>query len=77
MAKQMTDVNKQGAGDWTTVQVTLKKSLIARKPDHILTAQALGLKKISQVRSFSKEQFNPSILGMINKINYLLDVEYL
>ena len=48
------------------IKVTLVKSLIGRKKDHIATANALGLKKIGKT---------PQIKGMIDKVNYLLKVE--
>jgi large subunit ribosomal protein L30 len=54
------------------LRVTLVKSLIGRKKDHIATANALGLKKI---RKTVEVEGTPQIEGMINKINYLLKVE--
>ena len=54
------------------LRVTLVKSLIGRKKDHIATANALGLKKIG--KTVEKEE-TPQIKGMINKISYLLKVE--
>jgi len=54
------------------LNVTLKKSLIGRLDSHIATAKALGLKKIGQ--SVQHED-TPQIKGMINKINYLLEVK--
>ena len=54
------------------LHITLKKSLIGRKDDHIATAKALGLKTIG--KSVEKEE-SPQIRGMINKINYLLEVK--
>lgn len=54
------------------LRITLKKSTIGRKKDHIATIEALGLKKLGE----SVEQNdNPQIRGMINKVNYLLEVE--
>jgi len=52
--------------------ITLKKSLIGRKQDHIATAHALGLRKINKSVSLND---NPAVRGMINKIQYLLCVE--
>lgn len=52
--------------------MTLTKSVIGRKKDHIATVNALGLKKIGN--SVMQED-TPQIRGMINKISYLLDVE--
>lgn len=54
------------------LQLTLKKSLIGRLDSHIATAKALGLSKIG--KSVEKED-TPQIRGMINKINYLLDIK--
>ena len=54
------------------IKVTLVKSLIGRKKDHIATANALGLKKIGKT---VEHEGTPQIQGMINKINYLLKVE--
>lgn len=54
------------------IKVTLVKSLIGRKKDHIATANALGLKKIG--KTVEKEE-TPQIKGMIKKIDYLLKVE--
>ncbi|WP_027633253.1 50S ribosomal protein L30 [Clostridium hydrogeniformans] len=54
------------------IKVTLVKSLIGRKKDHIATANALGLKKIGACR---EHEGTPQILGMIKKVDYLLKVE--
>ena len=54
------------------VKVTLVKSLIGRKKDHIATAHALGLKKIGNT---VEHEVTPQINGMLNKINYLLKIE--
>lgn len=53
------------------LQITLKKSLIGRKPNQVKTAHALGLKKINQV--VVKEP-NDAINGMIKTINFMLEV---
>lgn len=54
------------------IKVTLKKSLIGRKKDHIATAKALGLSKIGKSIEHND---TPQIRGMIKKIEYLLQVE--
>jgi large subunit ribosomal protein L30 len=54
------------------VTITLKKSLIGRKPNQVKTAKALGLKKVNQ--SVTKE-LNDQIQGMINTISHLIHVE--
>ncbi len=54
------------------IKVTLVKSTIAVIPQHKKIVEALGLKKI---RSFKVFEANPAILGMIEKVKYLLNVE--
>ncbi len=54
------------------LKVTLKKSTIGRKKDHIATVHALGLKKI---RDVVEHNDTPQIRGMITKVDYLLEVE--
>ncbi|MHC9413492.1 50S ribosomal protein L30 [Clostridium perfringens] len=54
------------------LKVTLVKSLIGRKKDHISTAHALGLRKIGKT---VEHEGTPQIKVMINKISYLLKVE--
>ena len=54
------------------LKVELKKSTIGRKKDHIATVHALGLKKI---RDVVEHNDTPQIKGMINKVDYLLEVE--
>ena len=55
-----------------TLKVTLNKSLIGRKKDHIATAKALGLSKIGKTVDHND---TPQVRGMIKKIEYLLNVE--
>ncbi len=52
--------------------ITLTKSTIGRKKDHIATVKALGLKKI---RDVVEHEDTPQIRGMINKISYMVAVE--
>ena len=54
------------------IKVTLVKSLIGIKKDHIATANALGLRKINKT---VEHEDTPQIRGMINKVDYLLKVE--
>ncbi|KYH35196.1 50S ribosomal protein L30 [Clostridium tepidiprofundi DSM 19306] len=54
------------------LRITLKKSLIGRKKDHIATVNALGLKKIGKT---VEHEGTPQIRGMIKKVSYLLEVE--
>ncbi len=54
------------------IKVTLVKSTIATLPKHKKIVAALGLKKVN---SFKIHDENPCILGMIEKVKYLLKVE--
>ena len=54
------------------LKVTLKKSVIGSKKDQIATVEALGLKKIRDVKEHAD---TPQIRGMINKVSHLLMVE--
>ena len=54
------------------IKVTLVKSTIAILPQHKKIVEALGLKKI---RSFRIHEENACILGMIEKVKYLVKVE--
>ncbi len=54
------------------IKITLVKSTIAILPNHKKIVEALGLKKI---RSFNVVEENPAILGMIDKVKYLVKVE--
>ena len=54
-----------------TIEITLVRSLIGRKPNQIATAKALGLTKINQT---VEKEANEAILGMVNTINHLVKV---
>lgn len=54
------------------IKVTLVKSTIAVLPQHKKVVESLGLKKVN---SFKIHDANPCILGMIDKVKYLLKVE--
>lgn len=54
------------------LRITLVKSLIGRKPDHVDTARALGLRKMNSV---ALHDDTAQIRGMIKKVEYLLKVE--
>ena len=56
----------------TALKITLTKSLIGRKKDHIATANSLGLRKIGQTVEQPK---NEATLGKLKKICYLVSVE--
>lgn len=53
------------------IKITLKKSLVGRKENHIATAKALGLKKINDV---TVQPDNACTRGKIAKIGYLLEI---
>ena len=54
------------------LKITLVKSLIGRKKDHIATANALGLRKPN---STVELEDTVTVRGMVRKIDYLLRVE--
>lgn len=54
------------------VNITLVKSLIGRKPKHIVTAKTLGLTKVNKS---VQHKLTAPIKGMIDQIDYLLKVE--
>lgn len=54
-----------------TIKITLTKSIIGRKQDHIATVKALGLKKIRDCVELTD---TPAIRGMLKKVSYLVDV---
>ncbi len=54
------------------VHIKLVKSLIGRLPSHVTTAKTLGLTKLN---SSVEHTLTPAISGMVNKINYLLEVK--
>ena len=55
-----------------TVKVTLVRSPIGTRPNHKLCVKGLGLRRI--VHTVEVED-TPSVRGMINKVNYLVQVE--
>jgi large subunit ribosomal protein L30 len=54
------------------IQLTLVKSLIGRKPKHVVIAKQLGLGKTN---STVMHNDTPAIRGLVNAISYLLLVE--
>ena len=56
------------------VKITQVKSTIDRSKRQKDTMQALGLRKMHQTVTHSA---TPQILGMINKVNHLVEVEHL
>ncbi|MDE0763546.1 MAG: 50S ribosomal protein L30 [Cellvibrionales bacterium] len=55
-----------------TIKVTLTKSTIGRLRNHKACVTGLGLRRIGH--SVQVED-TPSVRGMINKVNYMLQVE--
>lgn len=53
------------------LEITLKRSLIGKKPLHKKNVEALGLKRIGQTVVHDD---SPSIRGMVNMSDYLLEV---
>lgn len=54
------------------LEVTLVKSPISSKPNHIKNIEALGLRKIRQTKVFED---HPCVRGMIFKVKHLVDVK--
>ena len=54
-----------------TLTVKLLKSPIGTRADHKATVLGLGLKKIRQTRVLED---TPAVRGMINKVDYLVQV---
>ena len=54
------------------IKVTKIRSAINRSKDQKRTLEALGLRKIGQVKEHDD---SPSVLGMINKVSHLVSVE--
>jgi large subunit ribosomal protein L30 len=55
-----------------TLRVTQTKSSIGRLPRHRATLRGLGLRKINHTVELED---TPCIVGMINKISYMVRVE--
>ena len=54
------------------LKITLTRSLIGNKKDQLATVRALGLGKIG---TFAVQEDNPTIRGMIHKVEHLVKVE--
>ncbi len=54
------------------LRIKLVRSTIACVPAHRATVKALGLRKLNAVVEHAA---TPAILGMVNAVSYLLDVE--
>ena len=56
------------------IRVTLVRSPIGRKPEQRATVKALGLGKMN---SSVEKEVNDAVLGMVNSISHLVQVEEL
>jgi large subunit ribosomal protein L30 len=54
------------------IKVTLTKSTIGRLKNHKACVIGLGLRRIGHI---VRVEDTPSVRGMINKVNYMLQVE--
>ena len=54
------------------IKITKVKSSIGRLKNQKRTLEALGLRKMGQVK---EHENTPNILGMINKVSHLVSVE--
>ena len=54
------------------IKVTQIKSLIGRKKNHRLSIKGLGHRKIGDSRVLED---TPSVRGMVDQVNYLLNIE--
>ena len=55
-----------------TLKVTLKKSTIGEKPKTRATVEGLGLRKLHQTVEHAD---SPSVRGMIQRVDHLVEVE--
>lgn len=55
-----------------TIKVRLVKGLRGCQGRHRLSVQALGLRKLNDVRELKD---SPSVRGLINQVNYLVRIE--
>jgi large subunit ribosomal protein L30 len=56
------------------IRITQKRSVIKRPYRQVRTMEALGLKKIN---SIVEHEATPQILGMVDKVRHLINVETL
>ncbi len=56
----------------STLQVTLRRSLIGQKPKTRATVKSLGLRKIN---STVEHQDTPDVRGMLHKVRHLVEVQ--
>lgn len=58
--------------DAKQIKVTLVRSLAKRLPNHVACANGLGLRNRHQTVTLTA---SPAVMGMVNKVAYLLKVE--
>ena len=51
------------------IRITLVRSTIGKKPNHVATVKALGLGKLNSV---VEKELNPAILGQVESISHLV-----
>ncbi len=51
------------------IRVTLVRSTIGKKPNHVATVKALGLGKLNSV---VEKELNPAILGQVESIAHMV-----
>lgn len=56
------------------IRIELVRSCIGRKPRHVRTVKALGLKRMHHT---VEKEATPVIMGMVNSISYMLKIEEL
>ena len=54
------------------IRITLTKSRYGRKPKQVRTLEALGLRRIG---SSVEQSANPVIMGMVEKVRHLVEIE--
>ncbi|WP_088332576.1 50S ribosomal protein L30 [Lacimicrobium sp. SS2-24] len=54
-----------------TIKIKQTKSAIGRLPKHKATLTGLGLGRIGRVRELED---TPAVRGMINKVNYMVEI---
>jgi len=52
------------------VKITLKKSVIGSRPEHVATVKALGLTKTN---SSVEKELTPQIKGMVHSVRHLVE----
>ncbi|MBN2049470.1 MAG: 50S ribosomal protein L30 [Spirochaetales bacterium] len=56
------------------VRIELIRSCIGRKPEHVKTVKALGLKRLHHT---IEKDASPAVMGMIRSVAFMLKVEEL